>query len=107
MSMWCCLNCKHLTPSGLHCAFCGRTRGRVCPRNHISPAYAERCITCGSSRLTTPTASVPLGWLTNTFVFAVIVVLLRFGFAHGVTIVAFTAHTLLLALSIVTGVTPV
>jgi len=66
-----CLSCYRLSTSGLYCGHCGRSfGGRLCKgkKKHLNPPDAQFCSQCGSDKLTDPTVSLPLGWLTLALV---------------------------------------
>src|SRR5205807_1428558 len=53
---------------------------RLCPKGHVNLAVSRFCTTCGSSKLTKPTAWIPLSWLsfalTLVAIFAVVKIIL-------------------------------
>ena len=104
--MWLCLNCRHLCPDGRYCLFCGRTRGRVCTRGHVSPAYANRCGVCGSVKLTRATPWIPLSIVSRTLSFIVLLVVLRWSLTLSVDVASLFLSGAQAAISFVWGGAP-
>ena len=59
-----CYHCGRITGGEpLFCRFCGRSYdAKLCPRQHVSPRYAEVCSQCGSRELSTPQPKVSFLW---------------------------------------------
>lgn len=55
-----CRDCRRLWPSGSTiCGTCRRSfGGRLCPKNHLSPAAATCCTTCGNLKLLRPARQI-------------------------------------------------
>lgn len=62
-----CRSCGKAWPKGsARCGSCGGSfGGRRCPKDHLSPSAASRCVVCGSDELTEPTPSLELGCVSR------------------------------------------
>jgi hypothetical protein len=87
--MWLCLSCFHLSPAGRYCAFCGKSRGRVCKKGHVNAAFAKHCAACGSSLLTQPTPWIPLGWVSVGLAVLATAILVRAGLSQACLLLCF------------------
>lgn len=104
--MWFCFYCKHLSPPGRYCAFCGRTRGRICQRGHLSASYVTHCPVCGSNRLTEPTAWLPLSCVSLLVNLILAVVLFRWAAGHVGQVLCALLGGVEWAICLLTGATP-
>lgn len=75
-----CRDCHRFWPSGaMICGTCRRSfGGRLCPKNHLSPATATCCITCGSRKLLQPARQLSMAGPLSMFAWIIGLLLLKF-----------------------------